>query len=441
MIFNDKMIKDICKFIGGSQPPKSEFIHKPKKGYVRLIQTRDRLNDKFITYIPKESTSKFCEESDILIGRYGPPIFQVFRGFEGAYNVAIMKADPINGVDKDYLYYFLLQKSILKYVDSMSLRTGGQTGVELDSLYEYPVFLPDKIGQERIAGVLKTIDNKIKTNNKINSELEAMAKTIYDYWFLQFEFPNEEGKPYKSSGGKMVWNEELKRELPEGWVYGSFKDMLYQLECGNRPEGGCQNSITGEVPSIGAEKITSIGRYDFSSEKYITRDYYLSLKKGIVKSNDVLLYKDGAGVGKSTLFKNGFPYEECAINSHVFILRTKENNLYQNFLYLTLQKEYIKKILCSLAMKAAQPGLNQPSVESVPTLIPNKEVVIKFNNLIDIYFDKIFINSNESKHLSSLRDFLLPLLMNGQVGFKENISAKEIESTREEVAASVNREN
>ena len=108
MKYEQKKIKDICRFIGGSQPPKSEFVYEPRNGYVRLIQTRDRLNDDFITFIPRNSTTKFCEASDILIGRYGPPIFQIFRGFEGAYNVAIMKADPINGVNKDYLYYFLL---------------------------------------------------------------------------------------------------------------------------------------------------------------------------------------------------------------------------------------------------------------------------------------------------------------------------------------------
>jgi len=117
--------------------------------------------------------------------------------------------------------------------------------------------------------------------------------------------------------------------------------------------------------------------------------------------------------------KNNFPYEECAVNSHVFILRTKENNLYQNYLYLTLQKEYIKKILIDLSMKAAQPGLNQPSVESVPIIIPSTDIIVRFNNIIDILFNKIFLNSNANKELTSVRDFLLPLLINGQVGFRE----------------------
>ena len=123
--------------------------------------------------------------------------------------------------------------------------------------------------------------------------------------------------------------------------------------------------------------------------------------------------------------KNNFPHEKCAINSHVFIVRSKYNNLYQNYIYLTLEKNYIKKILVNLAMKAAQPGLNQPNIESIPIIIPTKNIIKEFNKSIDVIFDKIFLNANENKELTSLRDFLLPLLMNGQVGFKEVAFAEE----------------
>lgn len=324
-------------------------------------------------------------------------------------------------IDPYYLYYILTSKANVEYLSSIAdTSVSSYPSINSSDISNMEINIIKDINEQRkIANILKAIDFKIENNNKINEELESMAKTIYDYWFLQFEFPNEEGKPYKSCGGKMEWNNELKREIPKDWEFGALKNILSELECGNRPKGGCNDSIKDGVPSIGAENIISIGKYDFSTEKYISKDYYLSLKKGIVKSNDVLLYKDGAGVGKSSMAKNNFPYEECAVNSHVFILRTKENNLYQNYLYLTLQKEYIKKILIDLSMKAAQPGLNQTSVESVPILIPSTDIIVKFNNIIDILFNKIFLNSNENKELTSLRDFLLPLLMNGQVGFRE----------------------
>ena len=214
----------------------------------------------------------------------------------------------------------------------------------------------------------------------------------------------------------MVWNDELKQEIPDGWHFGKLEDILESLECGNRPKGGVGN-LTGGIPSIGAENITKIGQYDFSDEKYIPENYYHSMKKGVVKSNDVLIYKDGAGIGQVSMAKNDFPHKKCAVNSHVFIARTKQNNLYQNYLYFSLEKKHIKSILISLAMKAAQPGLNQPSVESVPILVPSDGVVKKFNKTIDVVVDMIFSNSKENKELASLRDFLLPLLMNGQVTF------------------------
>ena len=355
-----------------------------------------------------------------VVGLFGNTAFiPKFDKFSFVLNQRVGKVIPKEDkVDKYYLHYLLATESVKEQIEYRATGTR-QRNISPDAIYDVEVYIPKLEIQRKIGAILYSIESKINHNNKINEELESMAKTIYNYWFLQFEFPNEEGKPYKSSGGKMVWNEELKREIPEGWEFGSLKNILSELECGNRPKGGCNDSIKDGVPSIGAENIISIGKYNFSTEKYISKDYYLSLKKGIVKSNDVLLYKDGAGVGKSSMAKNNFPYEECAVNSHVFILRTKENNLYQNYLYLTLQKEYIKKILIDLSMKAAQPGLNQPSVESVPIIIPSTDIIVKFNNIIDILFNKIFSNSNENKELTSLRDFLLPLLINGQVEFRE----------------------
>lgn len=324
-------------------------------------------------------------------------------------------------IDPYYLYYLLTTNDKIEYISNIAdTAVSSYPSINPSDIENMEIDIIDDLEQQReIVAILKSIDKKIENNNKINAELETMAKTIYDYWFLQFEFPNEERKPYKSSGGKMVWNEELKREIPEGWEVGCFKDIISELECGNRPKGGIKDGINDGIPSIGAENIISIGKYDFSSEKYIPQEYFNSLKKGIVKSNDVLIYKDGAGIGHVSMAKNKFPYEKCAVNSHVFIVRSKYNNLYQNYIYLTLEKDYIKKILINLAMKAAQPGLNQPNIESIPIIIPTKNIIEKFNKLIDIMFDKIFLNANENKKLTSLRDFLLPLLMNGQVGFKE----------------------
>tara|TARA_S200000501_G_C20796048_1_gene731777 strand:+ start:309 stop:1517 length:1209 start_codon:yes stop_codon:yes gene_type:complete len=167
---------DLCEIIGGSQPPKDNFIYEPKEGYVRLIQVRDYRTDKFITYIPKESTKKFCSKNDIMIGRYGPPIFGIFSGLEGAYNVALMKAIPDEKIVlKDYFRWFLKNKKLHSFVEKSSARAAGQSGVRKELLYAYPVPVPEISVQKDIVELL----NKLKNNSNIlhsnyQQELEAL---------------------------------------------------------------------------------------------------------------------------------------------------------------------------------------------------------------------------------------------------------------------------
>ena len=436
--FKDIVAKDDGFLRGpfGSALKKSLFVSKSDDTYKVYEQGVVLEQDNTIGnyYISKEyydsKMSRFATKAgDFLVSCSGVNYGAIYQlpndSKNGVINQALLRIRLNNDIiDNDYfLYYFNT------YISKVITGGTGDSTIPNFPPMQYvkniDIELPELEVQKKISSVLKNIDKKIENNNKINTELESMAKIIYDYWFLQFEFPNEEGKPYKSNGGKMVWNEELKRKIPEGWEVGCFKDIISELECGNRPKGGIIDSINNGIPSIGAENIISIGKYDFSSEKYIPQEYFNSLKKGIVKSNDVLIYKDGAGIGHVSMAKKNFPHEKCAINSHVFIVRSKYNNLYQNYIYLTLEKNYIKKILVNLAMKAAQPGLNQPNIESIPIIIPTKNIIKEFNKSIDVIFDKIFLNANENKELTSLRDFLLPLLMNGQVGFKEVAFAEE----------------
>ena len=436
--FKDIVAKDDGFLRGpfGSALKKSLFVSKSDDTYKVYEQGVVLEQDNTIGnyYISKEyydsKMSRFATKAgDFLVSCSGVNYGAIYQlpndSKNGVINQALLRIRLNNDIiDNDYfLYYFNT------YISKVITGGTGDSTIPNFPPMQYvkniDIELPELEVQKKISSVLKNIDKKIENNNKINTELESMAKIIYDYWFLQFEFPNEEGKPYKSNGGKMVWNEELKRKIPEGWEVGCFKDIISELECGNRPKGGIIDSINNGIPSIGAENIISIGKYDFSSEKYIPQEYFNSLKKGIVKSNDVLIYKDGAGIGHVSMAKNNFPHEKCAINSHVFIVRSKYNNLYQNYIYLTLEKNYIKKILVNLAMKAAQPGLNQPNIESIPIIIPTKNIIKEFNKSIDVIFDKIFLNANENKELTSLRDFLLLLLMNGQVGFKEVAFAEE----------------
>ena len=166
-------LDEICTFSGGSQPPKSEFEYQKDESNIRLIQIRDYKSDKHIVYIPRHRARRICDTTDIMIGRYGPPIFQILRGIEGAYNVALMKAIPKENILKDYLFYFLKNKKIQNYVIKKSTRAAGQSGVNKESLEPYPINLPPINTQ-------KEIIRKCKILNKYSSSLLNLNKLKLD---------------------------------------------------------------------------------------------------------------------------------------------------------------------------------------------------------------------------------------------------------------------
>lgn len=180
-------------FEGGSQPPLTQFIHESKEGYVRLIQNRDYKTDAYITYVPIESVSKFCTADDVMIGRYGPPMFVMHRGLTGAYNVALMKAIP-QDIDKEWMAFVLQEYTLLRYVESFSKRAAGQDGVNPQILKKYPLPLPGIEEQREIAVYLcdKTveIDNMINKKEQLISSLESYKKSlIYEYVTGKKEVP------------------------------------------------------------------------------------------------------------------------------------------------------------------------------------------------------------------------------------------------------------
>jgi restriction endonuclease S subunit len=161
-------IGNVVSFSGGSQPPKSTFSPDARPGYVRLIQIRDYKTDRYRVYIPSDSTRRFCSADDVMIGRYGPPIFQILRGLEGAYNVALMKAIPNEArLSKDYLYLYLKLEDLFLLIDRLSQRTSGQTGVDVDALRGYRFPLPPLQEQKDIVGCLESMQHSIDAEASI----------------------------------------------------------------------------------------------------------------------------------------------------------------------------------------------------------------------------------------------------------------------------------
>jgi len=186
--WQEYVLGDVCTFIGGSQPPKSTFSKIKKDSYIRLIQIRDYKNDNHIVYIPVKHAKRTCKSDDIMIGRYGPPLFQILRGLDGAYNVALMKAVPDEyKLSHNFLFFFLRHSTIQQYVIYHSQRAAGQSGVNKNTLEPYPITLPTLKEQAHISDKLKdleqlTNDLLASYNNKI-ALLDELKKSLLHHAF------------------------------------------------------------------------------------------------------------------------------------------------------------------------------------------------------------------------------------------------------------------
>ncbi|MDN6363143.1 MAG: restriction endonuclease subunit S, partial [Tetragenococcus koreensis] len=228
----------------------------------------------------------------------------------------------------------------------------------------------------------KALDDKIYYNKKINHHLEEIGKTLFDEMY------------------------------PLGNI-AQLGNIIKTLESGTRPK---DREETDDIPSIGAENIERCGQYDYTKEKFISSDYFKNLKRGIVHSGDVLLYKDGAYTGKVSMTLDNFPHDKAAINEHVFILRPNKLAPSSFFLYYLLLDDENRQALFSRASsKAAQPGLNQTEVKTLPILLPTTEVIIKFDEKVTPLMHQIAKNANENRKLASLRDTLLSKLMSEEI--------------------------
>ena len=340
---------------------------------------------------------------DILFGKLRPYFRKVFRPkFDGVCSTDIWVIKAKKDFDQGFLFYFLANQSFIDACNSGSSGTR-MPRADWDHLSETEWKLPPLSTQRRIADILSALDDKIELNRQTNATLEAIAQAIFKEWFVDFRYPGATGEMVDSELGP----------IPRGWRVGILSEVLSSIESGSRPKGGVGDLAEG-IPSIGAENINGLGFYDFSKEKFVSEEFFAKLKSGIVKSEDVLLYKDGASLGRKTMFMDGFPHQICAINEHVFILRSN-NLINQLFLYFWLDQSYMTENIKSLNSNSAQPGINQPAVRSLPILIPEKTISEKFEQIVKPLLSKLFNDCKESYSLSLLRDKLLPKLMSGEI--------------------------
>ena len=321
----------------------------------------------------------------------------------------------------DTMYWSIINKNIANtyflsnYLKCLNLE-GIQTGSTLPSMtntayYGIPVLLPDLKEQNVIAKVLSSIDDKIALNNKINVELEQIAKTLYNYWFVQFEFPAGNEGAYKSSNGQMVYNEILKREIPVGWEVKKLKSCIKHINTGLNPR---DNFIlnNGNIKYITVKNISTDGTLDFSNCDTINEtSRNIIHQRSDIKKGDIL-FASISPLGRCFLIQED--PKNWDINESVFSIRVNSDILIE-YVYMFLMSDYFVKKAENSATGSVFSGIRIKALEDIMILVPDSDTLQSFKKSISkILFLKYKINE-ENRTLSETRDFLLPMLMNGQI--------------------------
>ncbi len=319
-------------------------------------------------------------------------------------NVGLYKAG--SKLEADWLYYYLISPIGKQFLNSVKSGSS-QPYLTLGGLRNLPILKPkNQTIKENIVKVLSDLDAKIEINNNINLELESMSKLLYDYWFVQFDFPDANGKPYKSSGGKMVYNKELKREIPDRWEVNLINDIIEVRD-------GTHDSP--KPKEKGFHLITSknlkIEGLDFENANLISEEDYLSInKRSKVEKGDILFSMIG-NIG--TIYK----VEEENINfaiKNVALYKTSKKEEYKNFIYMFLKSIDMDRYMRNVISGSIQKFIGLNSLRNTPILI-NETLIKRYNESTHSIFVKLENSKIENQKLSELRDWLLPMLMNGQV--------------------------
>jgi type I restriction enzyme S subunit len=398
-------IGDLGKVITGTTPPKKrpelygDFIPFIKPSDIE-IDTRYTLspNDyhselglelfkKFL--IPKGST---CV---VTIGSIGQKITQAYT--DSFTNQQINAVIPNELYDKNYIFY-LLKHNLYRVKGANQGSSSGRENVAKSTFVDIDIEVTKHLPtQQRIASILSAYDNLIENNLKRIKLLEEKVANTYKSEFGAYQVSNKEFS-----------------SLPKDWDVRTLGDIFGKLESGSRPKGGIDKELKEGIASVGAENVIGLGKYNFNAEKLITEEFFNNVKKGKIENKDILIYKDGAYIGKTTLFQDGFPHLNCCVNEHVFLLSAKDDR-YQYFLFFTLNQPLYFNKMQQLNANAAQPGINQVKLKSLKIIWPSDNKIEEFNNNVESSVNLIFTLAKQNTKLRQARDILLPRLMNGEI--------------------------
>ena len=415
-----------CKkiFYGTHDTPKPVLIGFPlitsKNILGGILNLKDSYNISEVNYTDIQKRSK-VSQWDILfsmIGSVGEIYLEKSPNIPYAIkNVGVFSCD--DEYKAKWLYYYFKSPQAKQYIQNY-LNGAVQKFLPLGTLRSFPV-LPYDNKYISCIDLLFALDSKIELNNRINAELEAMAKTLYDYWFVQFDFPDKNGKPYKTSGGKMVWNEELKREIPEGWEVQKMAEWLDIDKSGDWGKEETEGNFTKQVICFRGADINGLNGLD--ELKPPIRWILEKNSFKILKSHDLIIEISGGSPTQSTgrlAFITDATIKRfehpliCSNFCKPVSMRNKKllynfvyywNSLYDNGIFFGYEGKTsgIKNLLLD------------SFISSYYTVVPDEKIVEQFYDIMDNIQEKKQTALAENQKLTELRDWLLPMLMNGQV--------------------------
>ena len=411
-------IGELCDVYDGPHATPKETESGPVYLGIKAITEQGRIDSSQFKYLSNEDYIKWTkrvtpQSNDIVfsyeatLGRYAI----IPDGFHGCLGrrLAIVRVRDNKKLNYKYLYYYFLSPIWKAFISNNAVSGSTVDRISIDEFPNYEIEVPEIKIQNMIVSILDAVDTKIDINIKTINTLESMAKTLYDYWFVQFDFPDANGKPYKTSGGKMEWNETLSREIPAGWEVEKLSSLC-ELKNGINYDKSVKGDKLYRIVNVRNITATSllVDEQGLDEIKLLSKQ----AEKYLVGDNDILIARSG-NPGAVRLLTNNHNVIYCGFIICCQVL-SEMLKLYLTFTLKKYEGTNLTKTGGSIMQNVSQDTLN-----SIGVIVPPQDIIQVYNEKVISMVEKIKILVEETNKLANLRDFLLPMLMNGQVTFRQ----------------------
>jgi type I restriction enzyme S subunit len=417
---NRKKIGDVVEIRRGASPrPIDDYISSSGMPWVK-ISDATMTNSRYIRstkqYIKSSGVNRsvIVKPEDLIISNSATPALPRIMKIEACVHDGWLVVKNYKGIDRDFLYYAIIfyRKWLLNQGNGSIFKN-----LKTDILKDFEIILPAIDHQKLISHLLVSIDEKIETNNAITKELERITLLIYNFWFLQFDFPDNNGNPYKSSGGEMVYSSDLKREIPINWKSETLNNIISRIGTGLNPRNnfklGSGNNYYVTIKNVDNGKVV----LDDKCDRVDNNALRIIQKRSDLQKGDIL-FTSIQPVGVTYLIHD--QPTNWNINESVFTLRADYSKVTSEYLFMLLSSQEMKAYTENASAGSVHKGIRHSVLKDFKFACPEKGLVEKFTSVVAPMLKQIYINDEENRELVTLRDWLLPMLVTGQVKVASN---------------------